>query len=102
MFSNAQMLDKVRLDDAKQAEVAALINEIYFSGDDSDVVNGSEPIVVNTEFPRTPEEGIAYRDMMLEAGTSRKIITLRGVRKWTRPKDLRKRFVSTLLATVCI
>ena len=43
---------------------------------------------------RTPEQHAAFKRLALELETDAKLVTLAGWRPYTRPRDLRKTFVS--------
>ena len=43
---------------------------------------------------RTPEQQEAFKRLALELETDAKLVTLAGWRPYTRPRDLRKTFVS--------
>jgi hypothetical protein len=100
------MLDQIRLDDPMQAEVAAAITDRFFaagpevaacgncSGNDSGLIKITDAELSNMKIARTQEEYKDFINMKLKIDTSEKLISLRGVRKWTRPRDLRKTFVS--------
>ena len=45
---------------------------------------------------RTPEQQAAFKRLALELETDAKLVTLAGWRPYTRPRDLRKTFVSVL------
>ena len=46
------------------------------------------------EFSRTAEQHAAFMRLALELETDASLVTLAGWRPYTRPKDLRKTFVS--------
>ena len=51
-------------------------------------------------FPRTAEQREAFKRLALELETDAKLVTLAGWRPYTRPRDLRKTFVSFLHQTL--
>ena len=79
-------------------------------GIDSDVVDDStgdgddekDAKKEKMAFPRTAEQHAAFKRLALELETDAKLVTLAGWRPYTRPRDLRKTFVSSLIQLMMI
>ena len=63
------------------------------TGDDDDEKDAKHKMA----FPRTAEQHAAFKRLALELETDAKLVTLAGWRPYTRPRDLRKTFVSSLI-----
>jgi hypothetical protein len=118
------MLSDVRLDDAGQLEIAAILTLKFFEIEDeknnlmflNDVGrnyssgnytnNATDEHAHLSNFPRNPTDKLAYQKMIVKFLTVMKLIDVsdRNLNILIRPRDLRKIFVSNFLrfALACL
>ena len=64
------------------------------NNNEGDYTDDTDEDSIKMFFFRTAEQNAAFKRLALELETDAKLVTLAGWRPYTRPRDLRKTFVS--------